>query len=250
MRLSEIYRSENISKLVGVSFVLVGIYLISSTDYVNAGIAFLLVGSFTAIVMNGGTMDVSTAISSLESSVSPLYSIIQDLKMEGDGFYIPPGGNLKSSRVFVPAGKNIRGLPDLYDEMTLVTGDAGRQGISLDLPGRPLYEEASARLDHEPKGMEGAREAMGMLTYGLGLAKSFSLREEDDDVIKLRLTHGRYTSYCRGIREESPGICQKTCCPLCSSYLMALAEATSKPFGIQGFDVEDEHVKFTLKVVH
>ncbi len=248
MKPSDMLRPEYSSKIVGAIFIAMGIYVLLFTHYRNAGLASVFIGVFTALIVNQRTVEEETAISELECSVAPLHSLLSDLNIEGNGVLVPPGGNLRSTRVFIPAGKEFGGLPDLYDEMTVVTGDAGRVGISLEPLGKPLSLEAAGRLGMKTSGIEGSREVMGMLSHGLGLAKSFSVIEEDDN-IKLRITHGTYGDYCDRLRDDSPGICQKTACPLCSAYLTALSESLERPVRIVTFDKEDEHVKYTLKVL-
>ncbi len=248
MNPSDMLRPEYSSKIVGTIFIAVGIYLLFFTIYTNAGLASIFIGMFTALIVNQRTVEEDTAISELECSIAPLYALVSDLNIEGRGVLVPPGGNLRSTRVFIPARKEFRGLPNLYDEMTIVTGDAGRVGMSLEPMGKPLSREAVKRLGMETTGIEGAREMMGMLSHGLGLAKSFSVIEEGDN-IRLRITHGRYNDYCEKLRNDYPGICEKTACPLCSAYMTVLSEAISKPVRITSFDKEDEHVKYTLKVL-
>ncbi len=248
MKPSDLLRPEYSSKIIGVLFISTGIYLLLFTPYRNAGLASLFIGVFTALIVNLRTVEEDTAISELVCSVAPLHSLVSDLNIRGNGVLVPPGGNLRRTRVFVPASKEFRGLPDLYDEMTLVTGDAGRVGVSLEPPGKPLASEAAVRLGTETSGIEGAREMMGMLSHGLGLARSFSVIREDDN-IRLRITHGTYGDYCNRLREDSPGICEKTACPLCSAYLTALSESMEKPVRIVSLEKEDEHVKYTLRVL-
>ena len=248
MKLGSIFRAEYSSRSAGVILVAMGLYIIIFTTHINAGLASLIIGIITFLIVSERTVESEIAISGMKCGIRPLNSLISDLNLKGKGVMVPPGGNLNGPRVFVPAGKERVGLPDLYDEMTVVTGDAGRVGISLEPPGLPLFAEAADRMETKVTGMEGAREIMGMLSHGMGLARSFSVRQ-DGDTIFLRISHGMYGDYCQYVRERSPEVCQKTGCPLCSAYMVAISDALSQPLRITEFEMEGEHAKFTLKVL-
>ncbi len=248
MKMTDISKPRYTSKIAAAVFIILGVYLLIFTDHRNAGLGAIFIGILTGLIVNTGTVEETIATAELESAVEPMHSLLTDLNVMGKGVMIPPKDDLKQTRVFVPAGKELRRLPDLYDEMVVVTGGAGRLGISLVPPGEPLYTEALSRLDTGTSGIEGAREVMGMLTHGMDMAKSFSVRREDD-TFKLRITHGRYGDYCARVMDKSNGICEKTACPFCSAYLMALAENISKPIAITKFQKEGKHVKYTLEVL-
>ncbi len=236
------------SKIAGAVFIGIGVYLIVFTEFRNAGFGALFIGILTLLIINPETVEDKVATAELESNVKPMHDLLSDLNVMGKGVMVAPNNNLKNTRVFVPAGKELRALPDLYDEMVIVAGGAGRLGVSLVPPGKPIYDEALSRLDTTMSDIEGAREVMGMLSHGLDMAKSFSVREEDD-LLKLRITHGRYDDYCARVMERSEGICEKTACPICSSYLMALTESIGSPLAIKEFEKEGKHVKYDLEVL-
>ena len=248
MKASDILKPKITSKIAAAVFVFIGIYLLLFTEHRNAGLGALFIGIFTGLIVNESTVEEEIATAEMESSTEPLHSLLTDLKVLGNGVMVPPSGDLSKTRVYLPAGKDLRRLPDLFDEMVVVTGGTGRLGISLVPPGEPIYGKALSKLDYRGDGIEGAREVMGMLSHGMGMAGSFSVREEQDE-FKLRITHGRYLDYCDKTMSRSQGICQKTACPLCSAYLMALVEGVSSPLAIKDFEREGPHVKYTLEAL-
>ncbi len=248
MNASRYLRPEYTSKVIAAIFILVGIYLYLETPYVNAALASGFIGLFTILIVNKRTVEEETAIDSLKSGVLSYDRLLDDLEVEGNGMAVPPGRNLTEARVYVPV-RDSKKIPDLYDEMTIVSTGRGKVGVSLEPPGDPLFERAKQNMEYdlEGQGIEAARECMEFLSQGTGLAKSFGLRRGDR--IKLRLTHGKYRDYCEGLRERSEKLCTRTGCPICNSYLLALCEGLSRPVRIEEFEKDGPHIKYTLEVV-
>lgn len=246
MKVSDLLKPKFTSKITGAVFLAVGLYLFFLTPHSNAALGAAFIGILLLLIVNEDSVEKKIANAELESGVESMERLLDDLEVKGNGVLVPPGANLSESRVFVPAGR-FDGLPDLYDEMTVVSEGGGRVGISLVPPGRSLLDEAKSRMEYEPgEGIEQARELMGMLTQGLGLAKSSSLREEDDK-IKLRITHGSYDDLCESLRTRSENICKRAGCPICSAYLASAAEGMNEPLRIVDFEIEGRHIKYTLE---
>ncbi len=249
MNISKISSPENASKIAGALFIGISLYLFLFTPYLTAALGALFIGIFTPVIQHGRYVEEDTAVAGLKSGVEPLHRLIRDLDLDGNAVVVPPIRHLSESRVYIPAG-TFNTLPDLYDEMTIVTGGGGRTGVSLAPPGLPLFQDAEERMEHgiAGEGIEAAREVMGHLTHGLDLASSFSVRAEEDEY-RLRITQGRYREACQEIREDLEGICFQAGCPICSAYLVALVESIEEPLRIADFEVEERHVKYTLEVV-
>lgn len=245
MKARDIVKPEYTSKMVGAIFAVMFIYLLFS-GYTNAAFASFFLAVFIPIILHRATVEKDTADSMLKTNVQPLINLIEDLEIEGKGIVIPEGKNLSESKVYVPAGE-IDSLPELYDEMTLVTGLSDEMGVSLQAPGKPLVDEAMKRVDYEPsgEGIESSRECMGVLTNGLNLANSYSFREEDEGY-KLRITLGGYDDFCEGLRKKKERICTSVGCPICSSYMVCAVKGLEKPLRIEDFEKDDKHIKFTL----
>lgn len=249
MDFTDIKRPEYISKIIGTVFIILSVYLFMFTEYLNIAFGSLFIGVLTITIMHLKTVEKTTAEGMLRSSVVPLDDLLDDLDLKGHGIFIPPGKQLSSSRTYIPAGE-FTGIPNIYDEMTIITGGAGRRGISIEPLGEPLLKDAKERMESDlgGVGIEGAREGMGILTHGLSLAKSFSLRREDDEV-KLRITHGDYNEYCEELRDKTADLCTRSGCPICSAYLTCASEGLDTPLRVVEFEKKDKHIKYTLEEV-
>ena len=248
MKITKILRPEYISKLIGTVFILIATYLFFYTSYTNAALASAFIGVFTILIVNQPTVDESTAKAGLSSGVKPINELLKDLEVSGKGVAVPPIRNLTESRTYIPAGE-LKTLPDLYDDMYIVSGGRGNMGVSLVPMGKTLLDEAKSKMEYdiEGEGIEASREIMGHLSQGMELAKSFSLREEEN--VKIRITHGKYRGFCENLRSDSEDICTRTGCPICSAYITAAAEGLSKPLKIVKLEKDDKHIKIDLEEV-
>ncbi len=249
MEKHRLLKPEYSSKLIGILFISISLYLFLLTDHINAGLAAAFIGIFTMLIVHYPTVEEDVAVAELKSGILSYHNILEDLDLSNNGVLIPPNDNLTESRVYIPAGK-MEYIPDIYDEMTVVSSGRGRTGVSLVPPGQPLLEEAKDRIEYsiEAKGIESGRECMGHLSKGMGLAKSFSFRKKDDRV-RIRITLDRYENYCENLRESSSNICTRTACPICSAYLTSASEALSSPLKIKGFEKDKNHIKYELEEV-
>ncbi len=250
MNWRKILRPEYSSKIIGLIFISLAAYLFLKSDYTNAAIGAAFIGIFTLLIIHFSTVEEDVAIAGLKSGVVSIHNMLEDLDMSEKGVVVNPHKNLTESRVYVPAG-NFEKLPDLFDEMTIVSSGKGKVGISLTPPGLPILKEAKDRMEYgiEGREIEAGRECMSHLSQGMNLAKSFSFRKSEDGQIKLRITLASYDDYCEELRETSEKICSRTGCPICSAYLTAASESLSIPLKIVDFQKEDKHIKYTLEEI-
>lgn len=215
----------------------------------NAGLAAAFIGIFTIFIVHIPTVEEDVALAGLKTGILSYHHLLEDLNLSQYGVIVPSHKNLTESRVFVPAGK-LESIPDLYDEMSIVSSGKGKVGVSIVPPGEPLLEEAKNKMEYEIEGsdIEGGRECMGYLTQGMGLAKSFSLRKKGKEV-KIRITLGRYDDFCEELRKKSTNICTRSGCPICSAYLTGASEAFFVPLKIKNFEKEDNHIKYDLEEI-
>jgi len=249
MRKHRLLKPEYSSKVIGVIFISISIYLFSMTDHTNAGLASAFIGIFTILIVHYPTVDEDVAVAGLKSGILSYHNILDDLELSDKGVILPPNESLNESRTYIPAGK-LDGIPDIYDEMTIISSGRGRTGIALVPPGQPLLEEAKDRIEYkiEGKGIQSGRECMGHLSKGMGLAKSFSLRKKGKR-IRIRITLEKYDDYCENLREKSSNICTRSGCPICSAFLTGASEALSSPLKIESFEKEKNHIKYELEEV-
>ncbi|MEF8874397.1 MAG: hypothetical protein V5A88_06980 [Candidatus Thermoplasmatota archaeon] len=247
--ISKLLRPEYTSKVIGGVFLSLSAYLFFFTSYTNAAIGALFIGIFTLLIIHVPTVEEDTAIAELKSGVLSIHHLLEDMDVSQFGLLVPPQKGLTESRVYIPAG-DLEGVPDLYDEMSIVSGGRGRTGVSLIPPGKPLLDEAKDKMEYdiEDQDIEAGRECMGYLSQGMGLAKSFSFRKEKGKV-KIRITLGRYDKYCEELREEAEKLCSRTGCPICSAFLTSASESLSENLKVVEFEKEGKHIKYTLEAV-
>ncbi len=247
--MSKLLRPEYSSKILGVVFLSLSVYIFFFTHHTNAAIGAFFIGIFTLLIIHIPTVEKDTAVAGLKSGVLSIHYLLDDLDVSDKGAFVYPHKNLTESRVYISADE-FQNLPDLYDEMSIVSGGRGRTGVSLSPPGKPLLDEAKEKMEYdlEGQGIEAGRESMGYLSQGMGLAKSFSLRKEKG-VIKVRITLDDYDDYCEEMRGEAEKLCTRTGCPICSAYLTAASESLSKNLKVKKFEKEGKHIKYTLEEI-
>ncbi len=219
------------------------LYLFIFTNYINPALALILIGALTVALLHDDFVDLETSEAELSSSFSPLDTLLTSLNVKNNGIYIPTSRELDEPRVFIQAGKvEIAGvkkdIPPLDEDSTLIEGE----GIAVEPPGLPLFERAREQIEEEASG----ELSMTQLTDSLNLARSFSF-DETDQGYRLRITHGPYGDYCEKTRKRSDFVCERTACPLCSSYLIAAAQEVNKPLRIKEFKIEDGHILYKLE---
>ncbi|MFW6144781.1 MAG: hypothetical protein ACOC55_04345, partial [Candidatus Natronoplasma sp.] len=224
-------------------------YLFFFTPFTNAAIGALFIGIFSFLIIHRPTVEEDTAVAELKSGVLSLHALLEDMDVSEKGVMVHPHKNLTEPRVYIPAGE-LETVPELYDEMSIVSGGRGRTGVSIIPPGKPLLDEAKDKMEYdmEGNGIEAGRECMGYLSQGMELAKSFSFRKEKG-AIKIRITLDRYDDYCEEVRGEAKSVCSRTGCPICSSFLTAASESLSEDLKVKSCEKEGKHVKYTLEVV-
>jgi len=246
---TKLLRPEYSSKIAGTIFIALSAYLFFFTDLTNAALGAFFIGIFTILIIHVPTVEEDTALAGLKSGVMSIHHMLEDMDVSQFGLLVPPQKGLTETRVYIPAGE-LEGVPDLYDEMFIVSEGKGKTGVSLIPPGKSLLDEAKGKMEYDIEGqdIEAGRECMGYLSQGMGLAKSFSFRKKEGDV-KIRITLDRYDSYCEEIREKAGELCSRTGCPLCSAYLCAASESLSENLKIVDFEKEGEHIKYSLEAV-
>lgn len=245
MGVSELLKINNISKIIGGICVVLAIYLIIFTPYTNAALAYLLIGTLTIILLHDDFIDMNTSKAQLKSSFHPLDTLLTNLNVRNNGVYIPTRNDLDETRLFIPTGE--AEIKRKKKGVLIIPGDSifiEEKGVAFEPPGLPLFDEAKNQMKEEKSG----EPCMTQLTESLNLAKSFKFTEKDNRY-RLRITHGPYEDYCEDMRKKSKYVCERTACPLCSSYLIAAVEGLEKPLKIIDFKKEGHHVIFYLEEI-
>lgn len=181
----------------------------------------------------------------LNTTSTPLYStidrILNDLRYEGRGLYVPPYPKraylpehlkgLKETFVFISAGSDSSSLP--VEEMA--TGKFMTQnpkGMLFIPPGLGLMEqlEKSSRTDFTKMSLEDLCASLPQLIMeNFQLAKETDMRTDNGQVY-LKTIDSIYTALYLDVKLKSVKLLG---CPLASAVACAIAKATGKPVSIQ-----------------
>ncbi len=248
MKLSTLKKPEYSSKIAGAVFFIIALLLFLFTQYTTAALGAAFIGLLLVLLIHESTVEEEVAIAGLFSGVSSLNRLLDDLEIDGNAIAVPPGKNLTESRTYIPAG-DFNGLPDLYDEMSIV-GVEGKTGISLVPVGLPLLELAKNRMKYDLKdsGMEGVHDCLSHLSIGMEMARSYHLKEENGET-RLIINLSKYENCCQKLRKESGDLCRKAVCPICSAFITGISEGSSLPIRIVRFERKENLAEFLLEKI-
>ncbi|MFX0137688.1 MAG: hypothetical protein ACFFDN_28875 [Candidatus Hodarchaeota archaeon] len=243
------------AKVMGSIFITIGIYLIifhSETIYINIGFGAIFIGLFAFIVITEKTIPKKLNDAQLLSSMELLYSLTDNLELKGNGLYIPAGGNLTKERVFIPLQEEEKyDLPSLDDDTVFVTGTSGSSlGVVFVPPGLGLLDlyEKEMGVKIENIDIDELEQNLQIMIYGLGLIKDLFIKREENEFIRLKITHSAYKDICEEIARNKGIICKQTGCPICSSILCALTRSLDKKVRIRQVDIKDNIISFKLRI--
>jgi len=243
------------AKVMGSLFIAVGIYLIifyNENIYLNIGFGALFIGLFAIIVIREKTVPKKLNDAQLLSNMEFLHSLTDDLDLKGNGLYIPAGSNLSKERVFIPLQEEEKyNLPALDDNTVFVTGTSGSSlGVILVPPGLGLLDlyENEMGIKIENIDVDELEQNLQIMIYGFGLVKDLSIKREDNELIRLKITHLAYKDICDEIAKNSNKICSQAGCPICSSVLCAITRSLGKKVRIQEVNKKDNEISFKLKI--
>jgi hypothetical protein len=184
--------------------------------------------------------DVSDALAI--SSVTDVDMILSSLLIEGRGIYMP-ASDAGATKVFIPASIAPGETPS--SGKVFVTGPS--KGILLDPPGYGLL--SCARRISPPFTDEGlANEITDLMESGLELAHKVAVRREGDRVT-VSMTGLVNAGLCATVRKESPKLCTRIGCPICSFAACMIADGTRRRVRIEGVEIKGKTVHATFEML-
>ncbi|MFW3145674.1 MAG: hypothetical protein ACMUIE_02550 [Thermoplasmatota archaeon] len=217
----------------------------------RAGFGSLLMGLLILFLFSVRTVPRELSESFQVTQGRNMGRILTALNLEGNGYYIPPGGRSMEDRVYVPMEKRKMGLPDLPGEQVFNVGTTTpSMGVSIIPPGLDLVEsveESAGRRFGEDLLADGG-ESLERLGKGTGLFGSIDLRTEKEN-IRLNIKHRDLKETCDRLWEEYPSLHLQVGCPGCSAVLCATARMAHTPLRIGDAKRAGSTVEYRLERV-
>ncbi len=176
------------------------------------------------------------------SGVTDVDMILSSLLIEGRGIYMP-ASDAGATKVFIPASGAPGEVPSSGN--VFVTGPS--KGILLDPPGYGLL--SCARKISPPFTDEGlGHEITDLMESGLELARKVTVRREGNRVT-VSMTGLVNAGLCATIRKESPKLCTRIGCPICSFAACMIADGTHRRVRIENITVKGTTVHATFELL-
>jgi len=227
------------SSLIGFVFIAfsIALLLLYRGDQVAERAAFsgMLIGIFLLFMRVRYTIPEQATGRIIESTTSSLNDVVEGLNIRGRGVFLPPKTNVQRDKVFVPLHDDTSSLDlkRIYDKSAFVTDDLTKNfGVLLNSPGGGLLELAENESEAKFKGIGAEMMCETIKIFeGLGFVSSIDATYEENG-LDIVYSHSNYGENCSSIRDASPGICTRTCCPICSCILSSFARAEDRPLEI------------------
>jgi len=208
---------------------------LSSATLFLSGVACFLTGVFMLSFSRSDPLDPEIASLLPIAGMLNQCRICADLGVRGDAWFLPPSGEERAIREFIP----VQGLeiPESFPDFSFLT-DPSSPGILLTPSASPLidYLERKGGLQvpsTEPELLHGIGEICEDV---LELAGKVAI-ERDGETLVMRVEGYRLFSGCLSIASHSPKCCTMHPCGICSLTACLLAMGLRTPWHL-------EHVRF------
>lgn len=181
------------------------------------------------------------------SGMANIRKLLASLLIEARGVYIP-AAQAGATRLFIPVSDEPYppGLRSATDGIFVTPGE-GKGGIVLEPPGYRLIAHAwEIGASFTDEGLE--NEIKDALENSLELAGRVSVRREGD-AIAVTMSDLANAGMCAAIRKESPGLCTRVGCPVCSFVACMIAEGTGRRVRIEQAKVNDRTLNAIFRLV-
>jgi len=209
----------------------------SSATLFLLGVACFLAGVFMLSFSRSDPLDTEVASLLPVAGMLNVCRICADLGVRGDAWFIPPSGDEKGLREFIP----VQGLeiPDAFPDFSFLT-DPASPGILLAPSASPLIEylERKGGLvvpSGEPGLLHGIREICEDV---LELAEEVVIEREGETLVMSVKGYRLYPG-CLSIAAQSPKCCTMHPCGICSLVACLLARGLSVPWHLEHVRIEE-----------
>jgi len=207
---------------------------------INAGIGGVFIGVVLLTFASPDYIKYDAFRAVIKPCVLFFRRLSESLELEGKAIYIPPYPNLRKGGIFIPLHEDFDIDLTKLDENTLFLTDVGREremGLLLPPTGRDLVEMYESYMGMEFSGLNSVENA-GAVLRSLGLAKSVSVEEKNDEV----------HIFIDGLRMDT---CSEECvrspCPVCGSVLLSIAKSIDELIMVERVDVRDGNVEIVVR---
>jgi hypothetical protein len=221
----------------------------SADVLLRAGFGTMLVGMFALFLFSEAGIPKGMALSMAGIQDQNNIRMLDSFNLKGRGVYMPPGGRLRSDRVFVPVEDRDLPLPSPSDGHVVNTGDLGPAlGMFFVPPGKGAVDEVEALTgkrfgDDDPMD---AQEAMLRITKGTGAIGGVLVRRQSGGIM-LVIKHGPMKDLCSGSFDASDRLHGAIGCTGCSIPLTALARIEGAPLEIRSVSRSGGSVVYELR---
>ncbi len=242
--MKKVSKNKRSSTGLAVGFFVVGVLMLAFSVLYTwqvvafIGLGFVLWGAIFSLAQPGKYVDSNLLDSTANTVYSTLDRMINDLKFNGHGYYIPsyPQNaylpeyykNLKDSIVFI-ADENFNGLPALEELASGKFISERDRGVFITSPGSGVLHQIENQLNIDFSTIPPA-ELCNILprsmTEFFSLAKEMDLQVIDESTVRLSMVGVLYASLYR--LEDMPKSVSLLGCPVISAVACALAKSSGK----------------------
>jgi hypothetical protein len=263
------------AKFLGLFFMGIGAYLmLFKKDPVLTRIGFgaVFIGAFTFIIIADKAVPKKLNDAQMLSNMELLYSLTTNLKLKGNGIYIPARGKLSKERVFIPTQeKPTYHLPKLNDEMVFIpeikddmvkfnrkgTGkNNSNPNQTTDLgglfipPGLELLDTYEKEIGIKVKNIDinELDQYLKVMIHGLDLVNDLSIKKDNGKNVRVKIKHSGYKEICTQVTKDMGKLSEQTGCPICSSVLCAVTRSLGKEVRILQAESKENEISYLLGI--
>jgi hypothetical protein len=242
--LKSVKKTKSSSVGIAAGFFVVGVLMLAFSVLYNLqvtafiGLGFVLWGAIFSLAQPGKFVESNILDGTATTVYSTLDRMINDLKFNGHGYYIPSYPqtaylpeyykNLKDSIVFI-ADENFNGLPAVEEVASGKFISEKDRGVFITSPGSALLNQIEQKLGIDFTNISPAELSTVLpkcMTEYFNLAKEMDLQVIDESTVRLRMVGVLYESlYKPEEMSKSVGLLG---CPVISAVACALAKSFGK----------------------
>lgn len=242
--LGTIRKAKGTSLKIAIVFLILGSLVLVSSVYFNMqilafiGLSFVFWGAIFSVTRTGRFVDGSLLDSSAEATYSTIDRMINDLRFNGKGYYVPAYSQnalipdylkkLRSSVVFI-SDKDFVGLPAVEELAAGKFLSERSRGVFITSPGSGLLNQIERQLKLDFATIQ-VSELCNLLprciTEFFNLAKDMEMQVLNDSSVKLRVYGVLFESLYRP--DNIFNSVRMLGCPVVSAVACALAKSSGK----------------------